>query len=192
VDEIGADEPVWARVPRADVAAELWSEPDVFQGWGHWLLRWYAAIVLVVGVGVGVYGAIEAGNPLQVAWPLVFLPLIGAFLGPTALLAWGLRWLWYRLAPRPWRTGSAAAVLLGALATILSVVVLATISSPERWLVETRSALDLVLAPAVALGGAVAGLLAERQVSARNGQWWLTVALTGLGIGVWLWFADAL
>jgi hypothetical protein len=183
--------PVWVRAREAPRPLSWWTEDEAY-GWGGWLLRWYGAFVLLVAGGFGVYAALASGNPLEAAFLLFFAPILAILAGPAALLAWGLRWLWHRLAPGRWRHASLPAALLGGVATVLSLLLLSALAGPERWLDEVSVTLDLVFLPALLLAAGIAGVLAERAVWPHRGEWWAAMVLGALATGSWIRLADAI
>jgi hypothetical protein len=186
-----APPPVWVRAREAPRPLSWWTE-DGSYGWGGWLLRWYGTFLLLVASGLGVYAVLASGNLLEAAFLLFFAPLLAVLTGPAALLAWGLRWLWYRLGPGRWRRATLPAAVLGGVATILSLLGLSAIAGPERWLDEVSLTLDVVFLPALLLAAGIAGVVAERAVWPNRAEWWAVVVLGALAIGGWIRLADAI
>jgi hypothetical protein len=183
--------PVWEQVRDAPRPLSWWTEDESY-GWGGWLLRWYGAFVLLTASGIGVYAVLASGNPLEVAFLLFFAPILAVLTAPAALLAWGLRWLWDRVAPARWRSGTLPAVVLSGVATVLSLLLLSLPAGWDRWLGEVRVVLDLVFLPALLLAAAIAGVLAERAVWPNRSEWWAAMVLGGLAFGAWVRLADAI
>jgi hypothetical protein len=148
--------------------------------WGYWVLRWFAAMLVTIYLSLGLYLAIDAGRPIALLLLAVWLPVLALSAGGMTIVAAGLRWALVRFTPAMWHSGMAV-VLTGALAGPLAIVLFFATGEPGL-LIAPASALEGVIAP-LALGGGVAGYLAERHVSLAEPRWWLLV-LVAAGVGV--------
>jgi hypothetical protein len=182
--------PVWVQARDAPRPLSWWTEDESY-GWGGWLLRWYGAFLLLVAGGLGVYAVLASGNPLEAAFLLLFAPILAMLIAPAALLAWGLRRLWDRVAPARWRTGTLPAVVLSGVATVLSLLLLSLPAGWDRWLGEVSVVIDGVFLPALLLAAAIAGAVAERAVWPNQSEWWAAMVLGSLAFGAWVRLADA-
>lgn len=151
----------------------------------EWGLRWFAASMAIAYVALGARFFIDGSGVGQIVWFLIVLGtpfIVGLYVGPMAALGTGVRWIL-----GGWRRPSAAvSAAIGALVGPVVVFLLA-VTDDLRTLVEpTRAGLEMVFAPPLVLGGAVAGWLAERRVSPRRPVWWAAALGTAL-LGSVLW-----
>jgi hypothetical protein len=150
--------------------------------WGNWILRWFAAMLATIYLSVGSYLAVGAGRPITLLLLAVWVPALALFAGGMTIVAAGLRWALVRLAPA-WRNNTVVVASTGALAGPLALLLLFATEQPGV-LLAPGPALGGVFAP-LALGGGMAGYLAERQLSVKHPRWWLLVlvaAATGLAL----------
>jgi hypothetical protein len=168
---------------RHQVAAGRDTSSHALIPWGYWVLRWFAAMLATIYFSLGLYLVIDAGRPITLLLLAVWLPVLALLAGGMTIVAAGLRWTLARFAPATLHHG-VAVVLIGVLSGPLALVLFFATGEPGL-LTAPASALEGVVAP-LALGGGVAGYLAERQVSLAEPRWWLLVlaaAVAGVALG---------
>jgi hypothetical protein len=158
---------------RHRTGAERGTSSGPLSPWGYWILRWFAAMLAVIYLSLGIHLAVEAGRPATVLLLGMWLPALALFAGGMTIVAAGLRWALARFAPPALRHDGVAVAVLGALAGPLALLSLFATGDPAI-LGQPGAALDGVVAP-LALGGGVAAHLAERQVRLSGPRWWLLV-----------------
>lgn len=157
---------------RSEVAA---AASTVAQWRVYWLVRWFAAMLMVSYVAVGVYIAIDTARPQTLFWLFLMLPLLSLIAGGMTMVAGGLRWVLSRLPPSLNADSIWAVVAVGALSGPLALLLFFASEDPLHLIAPPRTSLASGFAAPVVLGSAVASYLAERQASPRRPSWWVAV-----------------